>query len=105
MNFEPTPKTSNLKNYILALLALSIVGCTSWLVVLYNRKVDYVNGTAKIKEDKQLLEAQSVEAKEKIFSLLGSGETDKLAAQLGLVKENHPEYIEVQKPWVSASRY
>lgn len=105
MNFEPTHKKNNFKNYILALLVLLIVSGTVWLVVLYNRKVDYVNSVTKIKQDKQLLEAQSVQDKEKIFSLLGSGEMDQFATQLGLVKENNPEYIEISKPWVSASRY
>lgn len=90
---------------MIGVLALGVVAAAVWLIVLYNHKVTYVNGVSDMRSKMQSIEAQNVEAKEKIFSLFHSGEVEQFAAELGLVREQHPEYVEISKPWVSASRY
>lgn len=104
MPFEPRIKSYALKNSIIVLLALTVLATAVWVIILYNRKVDYVNGAQKMREEIQLAQAQSVEAQEKTFGIFSSGEVEQFAKNLGLVKEQHPEYIEIAKPWVSASR-
>lgn len=106
MNLELQPKKHTLENLAIILLATVMVACTVWLIVLYNKKVEYVNGARKIKEEVQLVEAENVAHKEEIFSLFHSGEVEQFAQDLGLVKEQNPEYLEINKPWVvSASRF
>lgn len=107
MNLEIQKQEKHtLENIILGVLALIFLGATAWLIVLYNKKVEYVNGAAELKEEIQLVEAENVAHKERIFALFHNGEVEQFAKDLGLVKEQNPEYLELNKSWVvSASRF
>lgn len=104
MPYETRIKSYAFQNSILVFLVFAVLASAVWVIILYNRKVDFVNGAQKMKEEIQLTQAQSAAAQEKAFSIFHSGEVDQFAKNLGLVKEQHPEYIEINKPWVSASR-
>lgn len=104
MPFETKIKSYVLQNSIIGFLALAVLASSAWVIILYNRKVDFVNSAAKMKEQIQLTQAQIAVAQEKTFSIFSGGEVDQFAKSLGLVKEQHPQYIEITKPWVSASR-
>jgi len=105
MTFKTTKiKSYALQNSIIVLLAASILASAVWIIILYNHKVNFVNGAQKMKEEIQLTQAQVAAAQEKTFAIFSGGEVNQFAKNLGLVKEQHPQYIEINKPWVSASR-
>jgi len=104
MPFETRTKSYALQNSVIAILLLQVLAAAVWIIVLYNRKVDYTNGASKMREETQLTQARSVQDQEKTFSIFHGGEVEQFARGLGLIKEQHPEYIEISKPWVSASR-
>jgi hypothetical protein len=104
MPFETRTKSYAFQNSILVCLAFAVLASSAWLIILYNHKVNFVNGAQKMKADIELTEAQSAAAQEKAFAIFHNGEVEQFAKNLGLVKEQHPEYIEINKPWVSASR-
>src|SRR5947207_2257008 len=106
MPFETVTRTKSyaLQNSTIGFLVIAVVVSAAWVIILYNRKVNFVTGTQKMKEEIQLTQANVAAAQEKTFAIFSSGEVDKFAKNLGLIKEQHPEYIEINTPWVSASR-
>lgn len=104
MPFETRTKSYALQNSIIGFLIFAVLASAVWVIVLYNRKVNFVNGAQKMKEQIQLTQAQIATVQEKTFAIFSGGEVEQFAKNLGLVKEQHPQYIEISKPWVSASR-
>lgn len=104
MTFIQPNKNSNLINTVLFLLAFLLVGAALSLIILYNRFVNFEHGVSEIRLQLKQIQAQSVEAENKIFSLIDLSKSENLF--LGkLVPEKNPAYFEVDQKWFYASQY
>lgn len=85
------------------MLVFALIISVFWLIVVYNRVVNFEHGISAVKSELKSVQAENVELKEKIFGLFDEKNVSRL--DVGLVKDKNPEYLEVAPRWSFASHY
>ncbi|HVO28935.1 MAG TPA: hypothetical protein VMT81_03065 [Candidatus Paceibacterota bacterium] len=93
---------SHLMNWILAGLILTSLVGVFWLVALYNNIVDLNHNIAAAKTELDSVGAQATALNNQVVAAMGDVASGDLAAQDGLVQDNHPQYF--NQSWPIASQ-
>lgn len=104
MTFIQHNRSNWWQSAVMAALIVFSIGASVELVYLYNRAVNLKANVAAVREDIQDIETQNAEMKEQIFGLLSPDNFQEFAAERGLVQENSPRYLEVDRKWSIASQ-
>lgn len=100
--FQPHAKQGTFSKGTVLLIAL--VAVTALLsIYLYNGVVDVRHGLDRAESSLRELSAANAELKNQLYGILDSRSLQDAAAELGLVKDNTPEYLETS--WAFASQY
>jgi hypothetical protein len=94
MTYIQPNRNNNLLNRIIAGLALCSVLGVFWLIALYNNTVDLNHGIATLKAKLDSVGADNTSLNNQVIAALGSIQSGGLAAQDGLVQDNHPQYYQ-----------
>ena len=101
---HPDRHQKNILNFILAGLILgSLVGIFS-LLALYNNIVNLNHGIAAAKTELDAIGVQSSALNNEAVAALQNIQSGNLAAQDGLVQDNHPQYASINQSWPIASQ-
>ncbi len=100
------PEKKSILNFLLV-LAFSLLFISSLiLIVLYNYVVNFNKNIVKMEKDIKQFEIQTTELTEKIFDIVSGDNLEKIAQEYGMVKENNPEYLEINsKSWQLGLNY
>ena len=104
MTFIQPNKDSRINIIVLFCLSFLLVAAAFYLVILYNRVVNFEHGISNVRLQLKNLEAQNMEAENKIFSLIDSSKLVSLSSGK-FVQDKNPEYFEVNPKWSYASQY
>jgi hypothetical protein len=101
MTFIQPTKHANLLNIIIAMLVITILGGTFWLVVAYNKTVDLSHDILSEKAQLDVIGASSTALNNSILSTLGGANFQALAVADGLVAEKNPQYFQLDQNGLS----
>lgn len=88
------PKKRNTQHlWVIASLAVCLLGATAWFIVVYNGYVAMRFAESQKVSETKKVEAQNAEIKDRIFSMLNEANKDDFASAHQLVKETQPRYI------------
>lgn len=104
MTFIQPNRDSSLSNKILVILILCLVFGTLWLIVLYNKYVNFSHGLSQMRSEFKEIQAQNAELKEKIFNLVDISNLEKFNGS-NFIQDKNPQYLEIDSKWSYASRY
>jgi cell division protein FtsB len=91
-------------NLILAGLAIaSVVGVFS-LIALYNNIVDLNHSISSAKTELDSVGAKNTTLNNQIVGALHSIQSNSMAAERGLIENNHPQYVSFNQSWPIASQ-
>ncbi len=99
---QPNKESSPFARLNILLLIPIFFGLVS-LVILYNQAVSTNHEIGTAREKLELVEVESAELKEKLFSLLSGDKVSDLVASAGLISDKNPEYFNPQKQWAFVS--
>ena len=102
MTFIQPNKNSRVRAAILFSLLFLLAASAFYLIVIYNRVVNFEHGVVKMKRELNEIEAQNIDHQNKIFSLIDSSKSESLSSGI-LIQEKNPKYLEVR--WAYASQY
>lgn len=102
MTFIQPNKERRINVIVLFCLSFVLVSAAFYLVILYNRVVNFEHGISSMKLELKALEADNMELQNKIFGLLNSSKLEHLSSGK-LIQDKNPEYLEVL--WSYASQY
>ena len=88
-------------NIVIAMLVITILGGTFWLVVAYNKTVDLSHDIVSMKAQIDALGASSTALNNTIISTLGGTDFQTVAAADGLVAEKNPQYFQLDQNGLS----
>ena len=88
-------------NIIIALLVITILGGTFWIVVAYNKTVDLSHDIVSMKAQLDTIGAKSTALNNSIVSTLGTTQFQSLAVQDNLVAEKTPQYYQIDQNAIS----
>ncbi len=100
MTFIQPNKNKRANTLILVALFLLLAAGSLYLIVLYNKSVNFEHGTAAAKQKLSTIEAQTTDIKNNLFTLLNASKAESVASGK-LVEERSPEYVQ----WSYASGY
>ncbi len=92
----------NILNRILAGLVCGILMATFYLVAVYNDVVNLNHNIAAAKAQLDAIGAQNTTLNNQVVASLGNIQSGDLAAEGGLVQDNHPQYF--SQSWPIASK-
>ena len=101
MTFIQPSKHINMLNIVIAMLVITILGGTFWLVVAYNKTVDLSHNIISAKTQLSAIGASSTALNNTIISTLGLTNFQSLAASEGLVVEKNPQYFQLDQNGLS----
>lgn len=101
MTFIQPSKHLNRLNIAIAMLVITILGGTFWLVVAYNKTVDLSHNILSEKAELSAISASSTALNNSIISTLGGANFQSLAAADGLVPEKNPQYFQLDQNGLS----
>jgi hypothetical protein len=101
MTFIQPTKHTNLFNFIIAVLVITILGGTFWLVVAYNKTVNLSHDIVSSKAELDALGASSTALNNSIISTLGGVDFQTVAAADGLVADKNPQYFQLDQNGLS----
>ena len=104
MTFIQPTKHANILNVVIALLVVTLLGGTFWLVIAYNKTVDLSHDVVSIKAQLQSTGAQNTALNNQVLATLGGANFTALAAADGLVQDKNPEYFTSDQQWPIASQ-
>ena len=85
-------------------LSVATMAGTFWLVVAYNQTVNVSHNISKMKAQLDAIGAENTAASNQIVATLSAKQAAALAADDGLVQENKPQYVTINKQWPIVSR-
>ena len=104
MTFIQPTKHANILNLVIALLIVALLGGTFWLVIAYNKTVDFSHDIVSIKAQLQSIGAQNTALNNQVLATLGGADFTALVAADGLVADKNPQYFTVNQQWPIASQ-
>jgi len=104
MTFIQPNKPKSLITLALIVLAVAVLTGTFWLVVVYNQTVNTAHNIAAAKAQLDEIGSKNTALNNQIVATLSTNEASAIAAQDGLVQENHPQYVTINKQWPIVSR-
>lgn len=87
---------------LFVVLGLPLIFTVIILVMFYNQTVNLKHSITDLKTDIQQTATETASLKDQVFSIFDMQKVGDLAKSQGLVKEVHPNYLEVNS-WVLAS--
>jgi len=94
MTFYKPDKNNTVLRIFLAIVIMSLVGGTFWLITLYNQTVNLNHEISAAKAQLDTIGAENTAINNKIVTMLG--DTDQLTAMAtsdGLVVDARPQYV------------
>jgi hypothetical protein len=104
MTFIQPTKHTNLLNVIIVLLVVALLGGTFWLVIAYNKTVDFSQDITSLKAQTNSIGAQNTLLNNQILATLGDVDSSALATADNLVNDKNPQYFTIDQQWPIASQ-
>jgi hypothetical protein len=104
MTFIQPTKHINLLNAVIALLVVTLLGGTFWLVIAYNKTVDLSHDIVSLKAKLDTVGAQNTALNNQVLATLGGADFTSLASADGLVQDKNPQYFTIDQQWPIASQ-
>ena len=99
MTFISSEKNNTIFFVVFALPLLAMIAV---LIMFYNQTVNLKHSITDLKADIQQAATETASLKDQVFAIFDPQKVGDLAKSQGLVKEVHPNYLEVNS-WVLAS--
>ena len=81
-----------------------LVVAAIYLIILYNRFVNFEHGVSGMKLQLKRVQAQNMDFQDKIFRLIDASKLESVSSGR-LIPEKNPTYFEVNQKWSYASRH
>ena len=94
MTFIQPTKHTNMLNIAIAMLVITILGGTFWLVVAYNKTVDLSHNIEADKAKLDSIGAANTAMNNQILATLGGADFGTLASADGLILDKNPQYFQ-----------
>ena len=101
---HPDHNGKSILNIVLAVLIFTSILSVFWLVALYNNIVNLNHNITTARAELDSVGAKTAALNNQVAAALGNVQSGDIAAQNGLVQDNHPTYFPLNQSWPIASQ-